>query len=37
MKDASCNIGGMVDTVCDTAESTWSEVKKGWGTVKSWF
>lgn len=31
------DIGGMVDTVCDTAESAWSEVKKGWGTVKSWF
>ena len=34
---AEVDIGGMVDTVCDAAESAWSELKKGWKTVTSWF
>jgi hypothetical protein len=31
------DVGGMVDTVCDAAESAWSGLKKGWNTVASWF
>ena len=34
---AEVDIGGMVDTVCDTAESAWNGLKKGWKTVTSWF
>lgn len=34
---AEVDIGGMVDTVCDTAESSWNGLKKGWKTVTSWF
>lgn len=31
------DVGGMVDTVCDAAESAWDGLKKGWKTVTSWF
>lgn len=34
---AEVDIGGMVDTVCDKAESAWQGLKKGWKTVTSWF
>lgn len=31
------DIGGMVDTVCDAAESAWNGLEKGWKTATSWF
>ena len=34
---AEIDIGGMVDTICDTAESAWNGLKKGWKTFTSWF
>ncbi|MFV0342048.1 MAG: LytR/AlgR family response regulator transcription factor [Anaerocolumna sp.] len=32
---AEVDIGGMVDTVCDTAVSAWNELKKGWEVATS--
>lgn len=31
------DIGGMVDTLTDTAEAAWDGIKNGWKTFKSWF
>ena len=31
------DIGGMVDSVCDAAESAWNGLEKGWKTATSWF
>ncbi len=31
------DVGGMVDTVCDTAEAAWDGIKEGWNTFKSWW
>lgn len=31
------DIGGMVDTITDTAEAAWDGIKNGWKTFKSWF
>lgn len=31
------DIGGMVDTISDTAEAAWDGIKNGWKTFKSWF
>jgi hypothetical protein len=34
--DVEVDIGGMVDTVCDVAESAWDTVKDGWNNFWSW-
>ena len=34
---AEVDIGEMMDTVCDAAESAWNGLKKGWETATSWF
>ena len=31
------DIGGMVDTVCDAAESAWNGLEKGGKTATNWF
>lgn len=31
------DVGGMVDTVVDTAEAAWNGIKDGWNTFTSWF
>ena len=31
------DIGGMVDTVCDTAEAAWNGIQEGWDEFVSWW
>ena len=31
------DIGGMVDTVCDTAEAAWNGIQEGWDEFMSWW
>ena len=31
------DVGGMVDTITDTATAAWEGVKSGWKAITSWF
>ncbi len=35
--NAEIDIGGMVDTVCDTASAAWNGLKDGWKKITSWW